>query len=202
MFFASLVIKVCGQMKNRKKTFSLERLTSHHPPTAQRGFCDGKKCNIWVLLPKMKPITVNVSLETLFVLIILSFFSKRKSGKAGAKMWLLTHYSLFHIYFYHKVLFFVWISTQCNPVRGNPNIATVTKARCYANCLTEVSRLIVFVISFLYKWPHHDLYQILSSYMLFYFYSWTRKGIPTLSLRVGYLNEVYLRPPFSKSLNL
>ena len=108
----------------------------------------------------MKSITVNVRLETLFVLIILSFFSKRKSGKAGAKMWLLTHSRLFDIYFYHKVLFFVWIFTQCNPARGNPNIATVTKARCYANCLTEVSRLIVFVINFLYKWLYHDLYQI------------------------------------------
>ena len=167
MFFASLAIKVCGQMKNRKKTFSLERLTSHHPPTAQRGFCEGKKCNIWVLLPKMKPITVNVSLETLFVLIILSFFSKRKSGKAGAKMWLLTHSRLFDIYFYHKVLFFVWIFTQCNLVRGNPNIATVTKARCYANCLTEVSRLIVFVISFLYKWPYHDFVQLYAFLLLF-----------------------------------
>ncbi|XP_073232009.1 uncharacterized protein [Porites lutea] len=52
-------------------------------------------------------------------------------------MWLLTHSRLFDIYFYHKVLFFVWIFTQCNPVRGNPTIATVTKARCYANCLTE-----------------------------------------------------------------
>ena len=155
-----------------EKNYSLERLTSHQSPQILHKEASATGRNvIFELLLKMKPINVNVSLETLFVLIILSFFSKRKSGKAGAQMWLLTHSRLFDIYFYHKVLFFVWIFTQCNPVRGNPNNATVTKARCYANCLTEVSRLIVFVISFLYKWPHHDLYQILSSYMLFYFYS-------------------------------
>ena len=151
---------------------SAEWLTSHQPPQILHKEASATGRNvIFELLLKMKPINVNVSLETLFVLIILSFFSKRKSGKAGAKMWLLKHCRLFDIYFYHKVLFFVWIFTQCDLVRGNPNIATVTKARCYANCLTEVSRLIVFVISFLYKWPYHDLYQILSSYMLFYFYS-------------------------------
>ena len=162
MFFASLAIKVCGQMKNRKKHFFFGEAYLSPPSYGTKRLLRREE---------MKPITVNVSLGTLFVLIILSFFSKRKSGKAGAKMWVLKHSRLFDIYFYHKVLFFVWIFTQCNLVRGNPNIATVTKARCYANCLTEVSRLIVFVISFLYKWPYHDLYQILSSYMLFYFYS-------------------------------
>ena len=155
-----------------EKNYSLERLISHQSPQILHKEASAMGRNVlFELLPKMKPVTVNVSLATLFVLIILSFFFKRKSGKAGWKMWLLTHSRLFDIYFCHKVLLFVWIFTQCNPVRGNPSIATVTKARCYAHCLTEVSRLIVFLISFLYKWLYPDLYQIFSSYMLFYVHS-------------------------------
>lgn len=64
---------------------------------------------------------------------------KRKTGRAGANMWLLTHSHLVDILFLHKVFLFIWIFTGCHSVSGSPNIATVIKARCYANCLTKVS---------------------------------------------------------------
>ena len=75
-----------GLLSNEEseKNYSLERLTSHQSPQILHKEASAMGRNvIFELLPKMKPITVNVSLATLFVLIILSFFFKRKSGKAG-----------------------------------------------------------------------------------------------------------------------
>ena len=54
-------------------------------------------------------------------------------------MWLLIHSPLVDIHFLPKVFLFIWIFTGCYSVSGSPNIATVIKARCYANCLTKVS---------------------------------------------------------------
>ena len=64
---------------------------------------------------------------------------KRKTGRAVANMWLLTHSPLVDLHFLHNVFLFIWIFTGCYSVSGSPNIATVIKARCYANCLTKVT---------------------------------------------------------------
>ncbi|XP_073250102.1 uncharacterized protein [Porites lutea] len=51
-------------------------------------------------------------------------------------MCLATQPRWLYIQYSYKFLFFLWIFTGCsNSVSGNPRI--VTKARCYANCLTK-----------------------------------------------------------------
>ena len=56
-------------------------------------------------------------------------------------MWLLKQARCLELQFSFKFLLFLWIFTQYNKANGNPSAATVTKARCYANCLTKVSQL-------------------------------------------------------------
>ena len=57
-------------------------------------------------------------------------------------MWLTTQARLLNLRYSYKFLVFLWIF---NSVSGKSNKATVTKARCYANCLTKVSNLSIEV---------------------------------------------------------
>ena len=62
-------------------------------------------------------------------------------------MWLATQARWLYIQYSYKFFIFLWIFTGCsNSVSGNPSNAIVTKARCYANCLTKVSHLSIFFL--------------------------------------------------------
>ena len=65
----------------------------------------------------------------------------------GLSMWLATQAGLLHLRYSFKFLFFLWIF---NSVSGKSNKATVTKARCYANCLTKVSHLSIERLNHVY----------------------------------------------------
>ena len=88
---------------------------------------------------------------SIFVVIFMSFVSSRISTihlhldcVNYVSMWLATQARLLNLQYSFKFLFFLWIF---NAVSGNSNKATVTKARCYANCLTRVSHLSIETIS-------------------------------------------------------
>ena len=82
---------------------------------------------------------------SIFVLIFISFVLSRISTTDlhlecvnYFSMWLATQARLLNLRYSFKFLLFLWIF---NSVSGKSNKATVTKARCYANCLTKVCNL-------------------------------------------------------------
>ena len=56
----------------------------------------------------------------------------------AANMLPLETFHLLHLRISFKLLLFLWVFTRYNEVDGVPTQETVTKARCYANCLTKV----------------------------------------------------------------
>ena len=83
---------------------------------------------------------------SIFVLIFMSLVLSRISTTHLRldcvnyfSMWLAaTQARLLNLRYSFKFLLFLWIF---NSVSGKSNNATITKARCYANCLTKVSNL-------------------------------------------------------------
>ena len=83
---------------------------------------------------------------SIFVLIFMSLVLSRISTTHlhldcvnYFSMWLAaTQARLLNLRYSFKFLLFLWIF---NSVSGKSNNATITKARCYANCLTKVSNL-------------------------------------------------------------
>ena len=119
---------------------------------------------------------------SIFVLIFMSFVLSRISTTHlhldcvnYFSMWLATHARLLHLRYSFKFLFFLWIF---NSVSGKSNKANVTKARCYANCLTKVSNLSIERLSTTYRqtgnanlYVHLAKFHLNLSFTVHYFYT-------------------------------